>query len=384
MRKPLFVFCLILFLTLPIRAAFADCTNPAATPGTIIYNGDQNVPQVCADSAWIVLGTLNPAAGGSGCTNPAGVEGDILYNGDIHIPQYCDGDDWRKMIGTVGSIIDATPDIFDFTDQTGLGMSQQYESDIVQVAGLSDAIGTANLNFDTAVSGQGSPQYRICADASCSSVITTWASAPSTMENAQYVQLRATTSASASTTQTINFNVATVTVDWAISTGIDPCAGSPSIGTTCGDGTVYAGLSPDGNVPMYTTAADEGLFAWNNGNNSGYTTTGQTSSSTGEASTTNLLTIDSDSGVGGTQPHLAAQQCANSTANGHSDWYLPAKDELSVLYTNRVAIGGFTNSWFLSSTESNSTNIWVRDFQFGNSNASRTKDQLTYVRCVRK
>ncbi len=32
------------------------------------------------------------------------------------------------------------------------------------------------------------------------------------------------------------------------------------VGDVCDDGSVYAGLSPDGYVPMYTTPADEGLY----------------------------------------------------------------------------------------------------------------------------
>ena len=163
-----------------------------------------------------------------------------------------------------------------------------------------------------------------------------------------------------------------------------PCYLMP-VGTVCSDGTVYAGLSPDGNVAMYTTAADEGALEWNNGNSSGYTTTSQTNLTTGETNTTNLLTIDSDSGVGGTQPHLAAQWCANSTANGHSDWYLPAEDELNVLYTNNPAIGGFdtSGSWYWSSTEFNNIAALIQRFSDGTQNAS-AKYGIHLLRCVRR
>ncbi len=120
---------------------------------------------------------------------------------------------------------------------------------------------------------------------------------------------------------------------------------------------------------MYTTAADEGGFAWNNGNSSGYTTTSQTSTTTGETNTTNLLTINSDSGTAGTQPHLAAQQCANSTANGHSDWYLPAKDELDVLYTQQYrdrgfnVSGSFPTGYYWSSSEFSFSVAWYQKFR---------------------
>lgn len=43
----------------------------------------------------------------------------------------------------------------------------------------------------------------------------------------------------------------------------DPCDGSPKPGTTCSDGSIYAGPSPDGGVAMYTTSADApGTYEW--------------------------------------------------------------------------------------------------------------------------
>ena len=92
----LLVFLLILSFTAP---AYANCTSPTGVEGDIVYNAANNVPEVCTGSAWMAMGALNPAAGGSGCSNPAGVEGDIIYNGTFHILQYCDGDDWQAASG---------------------------------------------------------------------------------------------------------------------------------------------------------------------------------------------------------------------------------------------------------------------------------------------
>jgi uncharacterized membrane protein len=39
------------------------------------------------------------------------------------------------------------------------------------------------------------------------------------------------------------------------------------------------------------------------------------------------------------------------TGGGYSDWYLPSKDELSRLYVNRAAIGGFASAWYWSSSQ---------------------------------
>jgi hypothetical protein len=79
--------------------AFAQCANPAADEGEIIYNTDYNVHQYCNGSAWIAFGALNPGAGGSGCGVPTGIAGDLMYNSAYHVLQYCDGDDWRAVGG---------------------------------------------------------------------------------------------------------------------------------------------------------------------------------------------------------------------------------------------------------------------------------------------
>jgi alpha-tubulin suppressor-like RCC1 family protein len=171
-----------------------------------------------------------------------------------------------------------------------------------------------------------------------------------------------------------------------------------NIGDMCSDGTVYAGLSPDGNVPMYTLPCDYGQSwdgssctgarsnqPWNNGNFGNKTLTNVDDGNDGDGNTLALLSIDSDSGAGGTQPHLAAQTCSNLSANGHSDWYLPALNEVNVLYTNKVAIGGFdvTGTTYWSSTEGSQTGANAKNFDTGGW-GWWDKDQNKPVRCVRK
>lgn len=184
----------------------------------------------------------------------------------------------------------------------------------------------------------------------------------------------------------------------------DP-TGCPNIGDTCSDGSIYAGLSPDASLPMYTTPADApGTYAWNNGNSSGYVDTtmvnctdgspGTASScQTGEANTAILIAEDSDSGVGGVQPHQAAAYCDGLSAHGYSDWYLPAQDELNVLYTNKNtgALNGTfneTGSWpagyYWSSSEDNNGNARNQRFSDGNQSSSGNKSDGLAVRCVRK
>lgn len=144
---------------------------------------------------------------------------------------------------------------------------------------------------------------------------------------------------------------------------------------------------------MYTTPCDAGQtlsggsctdtrqsMTYNNGTDT-WTDTGYTSTVTGYANTQGLVAL-----VDGGAPYQAAAYCAGLTAGGHSDWYLPAKDELNVMYTNRTAIGGFETVnlvWYWSSTEDDSSHGWIQLFS-GVSQLSRLKYVNRYVRCIRR
>jgi hypothetical protein len=158
--------------------------------------------------------------------------------------------------------------------------------------------------------------------------------------------------------------------------------GCPTIGDVCSDGSVYAGLSPDGNVPMYTTPADAGQFAWSwivslpmeNCSNGA-----QDVCSTGKANTELL--------AGLTGPFPAVDYCDGLNAHGHSDWYLPARNELAILRTNRTQIGGFdlTGNWtigyYYSSSVELSNGPWIQRFSVGTQNFTQASNLS--VRCVR-
>ena len=167
--------------------------------------------------------------------------------------------------------------------------------------------------------------------------------------------------------------------------GNGPCCGSstPSPGTVCSDGTVYAGLSPDGNEKMCVTPADSGSFSWNDGVED-YVVTGYTSTTDGDGNTGGIASkLDSES------PHHAVQYCGSLLAYGYNDWYLPAKDELNVIYTNNVAIGGFDKSnsvqYYWSSSELGTFAVWHQRFTDGNQTATYYyKASYLHVRCARK
>lgn len=167
--------------------------------------------------------------------------------------------------------------------------------------------------------------------------------------------------------------------------------GCPSIGDICDDGTVYAGLSPDGNVAMFTTQNDiSGLKYWNSGNSTGRTSTGTTDLNTGGANTNTIVTVDSDSVTSGFQTHDATQACYDLVSNGADDWYLPAQNELNLMYTSQNLIGNFSldlsgsfDTYYWSSTQD--TTNHGRSIRFADGAViGEFKDRLMAVRCVRK
>lgn len=182
----------------------------------------------------------------------------------------------------------------------------------------------------------------------------------------------------------------------------DPCTGTttdPAIGETCTDGSIYAGLSPDGNVPMYTTPADApSTYSWNDGT-SNYTDMSMencTDSSpgtaatcqTGEANTAFLVGATGEPGY----PFAAAEYCDGLSAHGYDDWYLPAQDELNVLYTNKNTgdlngtfdeTGSGAAGYYWSSSENASNTARRQRFSDGNQ-LLNIKDLVLAVRCVRR
>ena len=52
----------------------------------------------------------------------------------------------------------------------------------------------------------------------------------------------------------------------------------------------------------------------------------------------------------------AALLCDTSTLGGHSDWFLPAIDELEEMYNKQKVIGNFNAGDYCSSTESDNKN----------------------------
>ena len=124
-----------------------------------------------------------------------------------------------------------------------------------------------------------------------------------------------------------------------------------------------------------TTNQSTGI-RWYNGS---YVTTGATTSSVGYGNS-NTNTIVSYQGTGS----YAARLCYDLILNGYSDWYLPSRSELSLMYTNlkSAGLGGFSSIDYWSSTEYSATSAYYQSFSTGTASYA-TKSTTKYVRAVR-
>ena len=78
----------------------------------------------------------------------------------------------------------------------------------------------------------------------------------------------------------------------------------------------------------------------------------------------------------------AAKLCLDLSEGGYTDWYLASRFELLKLYENRVAIGGFLNTLYWSSSQFDANNAWRLDFSIGQQGGTM-KDNSAVVRPIR-
>jgi hypothetical protein len=87
----------------------------------------------------------------------------------------------------------------------------------------------------------------------------------------------------------------------------------------------------------------------------------------------------------------AAELCIGGNSGGYSDWYLPSKYELNLMYQNigqgqgnpsLFNVGGFAYSYYWSSTEYDTFTAWEMNFGGGNMYHA-SKNATLYVRAVR-
>ncbi len=86
--------------------------------------------------------------------------------------------------------------------------------------------------------------------------------------------------------------------------------------------------------------------------------------------------------------NTAADICANLTLGGYSDWFLPSKDELNLMYANlhQNGVGNFSANAYWSSSETSANGAWDQRFSSdlsGFQNSSAIKYIADHVRAIR-
>jgi hypothetical protein len=154
-----------------------------------------------------------------------------------------------------------------------------------------------------------------------------------------------------------------------------------SFTTGLGIGSFHSGgivffLDSTGEHGLVCATSDQGSFPWGcYGTNIGTST----SIGTGQINTNLILSQCSN------RP-IAASVCDDLILNGYSDWYLPSKDELDILYTNlrNHPVAGFGNSgWYWSSSQLYSLAAWFLFLDLGIMYGSGGKFNPGTVRAIR-
>ncbi len=61
---------------------------------------------------------------------------------------------------------------------------------------------------------------------------------------------------------------------------------------------------------------------------------------------------------------------------GYTDWFLPSKNELNLLYQRKAVVGGFDNDYYWSSRENHSYGAWVQYFYSGHQTTGNKGNSL--------
>ena len=142
----------------------------------------------------------------------------------------------------------------------------------------------------------------------------------------------------------------------------------PEIGDLILGGIVFY-IDETGEHGLVAALEDLGSFEWGchgtdiNGNNSSVSPE-LDGIGTGLQNTLEIV-------AGCSETPIAASEALAYESGGYSDWYIPSRDELKEMY-NTVGnggsegdIGGFGNNWYWSSSENNSNDAWLVDFDNG-------------------
>ena len=227
----------------------------------------------------------------------------------------------------------------------------------------------------------------------CAPATTTVAASTTTVPQVATTVPQATTTVAATTTTvaatTTTVAATTTTVAATTTTVALACAsgGLCAVGDTGpGGGIVFYDAGSVQSWGRYLEAApfgDEVQRTWATGGNQSAAVSGAdgTAIGTGEQNTADIVAQS-----GNVAATSAAVYCSELVSGGQSDWFLPSKDELNLMYTNlhsaSTPLGGFSSVYYWSSSESDDNGAWSQRFGVGNQ-INFNKANAFYVRPVR-
>jgi hypothetical protein len=234
---------------------------------------------------------------------------------------------------------DFTPNNFTFAGVTGANPSQTVSSAPQMISGI---IGIAPISISQGFQAE----YRIGSGE--------WVGEPGTIQNGQQVSVRLRSSPDFDAQRTATLTIGTVQRDFSVTTRASgPCDGTtPSVGTDCGDGSIYAGMH-NGNK-LFVASSNEGIMAWKTSNN--YTP--GTYSDDGFKNFQSLKRL-------GLSNFPAAEACA---AKGE-DWFLPSLAEFHAIRTSMTSVQ--LASIFVASSRHLTSETWGTG-KFGTSSGGGT------------
>jgi hypothetical protein len=159
---------------------------------------------------------------------------------------------------------------------------------------------------------------------------------------------------------------------------------TPVIGQTYGGGIIFY-VDGTGQHGLIAAVSDQSSgILWITGGLTQTTVNGNTSTAigTGQANTNFMM---AQTGYTGGAAKVCDDYTNTETGTGvYSDWYLPSKDELNLLYLQNAAVGGFvTDNDYWSSSEDDQWNAWVQFLTGTLRQAGNNKSATNPVRAVR-
>jgi hypothetical protein len=158
---------------------------------------------------------------------------------------------------------------------------------------------------------------------------------------------------------------------------------SHTLGEKFGGGIVFY-ISDNGHHGLIASVADlEDGIPWYNGMTRNTGTIGDGIGSGAENTKIIVAKLLPDDPNGIFAAKLSADYSVKEDGVLYSDWYLPSKTELNLLFQKKDLVGGFLNRNYWSSTEYKTNSVWIQYFGDGRQRISNSESYANVVRPIR-